>query len=221
MTKGGYARRLWVELVVVIIAAGAYLYLRPAAGGPSNAQATPGLLPATFGDGPPIVIGVEVFEAPFAGQKDEEISAVLGAAESGQARVVKAEEMGLLRAGLRALAESGRISSRSSGRTSLKPGQPATVRVNGRVGRPGRGAPAAASDELSLGFIGTWSKAAAVHTEAWFRTERVAGIFSTLAAGQPSGGRPVVPPGDAIVLSHVLDDSRYIVILQIEKPPPK
>lgn len=214
MAKGGYAR-LSVELAAVLAVAGAYFYYKPRLGRPSEASAS-SVGPAAIEAGPPIILVIDVYDLPFVGEADEHLSTIIPKEHDGKARLVDAKEMGALRATLRELAESGQASLQSGGKTPLKPGQPAAVKVSGRAIRAPLGAPA--REELSLGIVASWAPSGAVQLDTWFRKERVEGMLTTTAEMPPNGGRSRVIPGDAVVVSQVLEGARYIVVVRVEKP---
>lgn len=214
MTKGGYAR-LSVEMAAVLAVAGAYLYYRPKLG-PRQAEASP-VGPAVIEAGPPINMVIEVLDVPFVGETDEALAAVIGHGEEGQARVVNAADMAALRNAIRDLTEGGQMAARPGVKASLKPGQPASVKVSGRTVRAPLSAPA--RDELSLGVVATWVQSGAVQLDAWFRRDRIDGFLTTQSPDhKTSGGRSRVLPGEALVVSQVMEGARYIVVLRLEKP---
>ncbi len=214
MAKGGSVR-LWVELAAVAAALAAYWHFKATYTVPQQVIAS-SVGPMLIGSGPQINLAMEIYDAPFFGETDEEIQPVIGTGDTKQVRVVTSTKLPELRAALTDLIESGRVTFRPAGRASLKPGQPALIKVMGRPLRAS--AMAAAREELSLAIVGTWTDTVALQLDSWFRRERVEGVLTTQAEGPASGGRSTIMPGDSIVVSQVLDGTRYIVVLRLERP---
>lgn len=224
MKPSTLARILAVTAVVGVAGAGGYAVWRSASG-PARAQASSSRVATRAETATVIAVTTEVYDVPFASEKDEQVSAVLGSAESGAARVIPAPESAAFREGLRSLTDCGRASLASSSRAAIMPRQPATIGIASRPAAAPSGTPA--TDRLTLALVADLEQDMVVRLDAKFRAERVTGQVATLLdqAGIPAGERagasasPRLEPGDLLVMSRLMDDSRYIVVIKAEPTP--
>lgn len=221
MKPSTLARVLAVTAILGAAGAGGFFVWRSESG-PSSAAASPSRPAAHAEPATVIVLTTEVYDVPFASEKDEQVSAVLGSAESGGARVVPAAEVAGFREGIRALTDCGRASLASSSRAAVMPRQSATIGITSHPAAAPSGAPA--TERLTLALVADLAEGKAVQLDARFRAERVVGQVATLLdqAGLPAGDRATAPasprlaPGDQLVMSRLMGDSRYIVVIRAE-----
>lgn len=216
-----------VVVGAVLIALGALVLLRRAAGPSASGAAGPRRASGAATMGETIAIEADVYDIPFATSPDEEVSAVLGSAESSGSRVVRAEERGAFLDQVRALRDSGRITALSAPRIAVLPNQPAGISITSRPAATPTGKPA--REELSLAIDAAWAADGSVLLDAAFRFERVVGRVATVLdeVGLPVGERARaavktrLAPGELVVLTRLVGDSRYVVVLGADKTPGK
>lgn len=226
MRQGRAAKPLLIILAGAVMVAGAILAWRLGTG-PSSAGASPRRAIGASDLGEPIAITADVYDIPFAMSPDDEVSAALGSAETGKPRVVAAGERAEFEGKIRALRDSGRITALSAPRIAVLPRQPAQVVITSRPAAAPAGEPA--REELSLALEAAWTADGVIELDAKFKAERVVGRVATVLhdAGLPSGERARAATrtrlgvGERLVVTRLVGDSRYVVVLSADKSAKK
>lgn len=216
----------WLSGAAVIAAGAGAMWMRPwERMGPASAGAATIGASAPRGGrtvaGTPITLNIEVYEAPFGAEKNEEIIAVTGTGQDGPPRVVRAADVPALRSALTGLIETGQATALTTARTTVRPGQRVTVRVANRPAADVSGG--RARDELALVVLAGWSDGGAVSLEAAFQAERVQNSIAVMLEGREARAdvTPTLAQHDELVFTQVLAGIRFIVLIRTDKQPAK